>query len=290
VSMGNVEVVKGEFGDERTLQEALAGVRSVVHCAGRAHRLKEVAADPLAEFRRVNVEATMRVAEAALGSGVECLVFMSSVAAVGPEDSGYLSEDVRPDPATPYGLSKLEAEVALQQLVAGSGLRCPILRPPMVYGPGMRGNPLRLFDWLDRGFPLPFGAIDNSRTMLYVGNLVSAVRALLGSAEAVTGTYFVGDLEPLSTPGFVRRAARALERTPRLVPVPAAVLRGSAWAGDRLRRWLPVPLTSDSLASLCGSLVLDTSKLARATGFRPDISVDEGLDATADWYRHERRP
>jgi nucleoside-diphosphate-sugar epimerase len=244
--------------------------------------LRESAADPAAEFARDNVDLTARVFDAAAAAGSHTFVLVSSAAAVAGPAAGTVGADAAPRPTTPYGASKLAAEAVVRRGATAGGMRALILRPPMVYGPGMKGNPLRLFALIDRGLPLPLGAVHNRRSMLYVGNLVDAIAAAL--ATGLDGTHAVTDAEALSSPEFVRRAARALGRPARLVAVPPVLLRALGGAGDWVQRVIPSPVTSATFASLLGSLVLDDSAFRAATGWRPRHSVDEGLRDTADWY------
>lgn len=278
------EVVVPDLLHGDALERALAGCDAVAHLAGRAHVLRERARDPAAEFWRANVDVTRRALDAADTAGARVFLLMSSVAAIASPDADVVDGAAPPRPATPYGASKRAAEEFVRRGAAPRGLRAPILRPPMVYGPGMQGNPLRLFRLVDRGLPLPLGSVRNRRSMLYVGNLVSAAVAALES-PAADGTYAVTDGAPLSTPDFVRRAARALGRPARLVAVPPALLRGAGAAGDRLARLVPVPVTRATLESLLGSLVLDDAPFRAATGWRPRHTVDDALRHTAAWYR-----
>lgn len=269
--------------DRRALARAVADCEAVVHLAGRAHVLRDQAADPATEFQRANVDVTECAVDTAVAAGVHTFVFLSSVAAVAGPAAGLVENATVPSPTTPYGASKLAAERLVQQRADASGLRAVIFRPPMVYGPGMKGNPLRLFRVIDRGLPLPLGAVRNCRSMLYVGNLVDATVAALG-APAAAGTYAVTDGDALSTPEFVRRAAEALGRPARLLPVPPALLRALGVAGDRLSRLIPSPVTSATVESLAGTLVLDDAPLRAATGWRPRHGAEAALRATADWY------
>ncbi len=281
------ERIVADLADRDALARAAAGCDAVVHLAGRAHVLRETAADPGAAFHRANVDGTASALAAARAAGARRFVLLSSAAAVGPADAGCVDDATPARPASPYGASKLAAE----ELVRGAagGTLGTILRPPMVYGPGMKGNPLRLFRLLDRGLPLPLGAVRNRRSTLYVGNLVDAVAAAL-AAPGAAGTFAVTDGEALSTPDFVRRAARALGRPARLVPVPPAALRALGAAGDRLARLMPAPVTSATFDSLVGSLVLDDRALRAATGWAPRHTVDDALRHTAAWYRGAAAP
>jgi nucleoside-diphosphate-sugar epimerase len=260
--------IAGDY-DRRALLE---DIDVVVHLAGIAHR----AADE-AEIRRVNVSATVRLAEAAAGL-VRRFVFLSSVKVHG-EDSGSAaySESSPLLPQDLYGKSKLEAEQALTELADRKGLELVIVRPPLVYGPGVKANFLRLLGWIDAGRPLPFGSVHNRRTLIGLGNLADAVAHCAEHPQA-RGPYLVGDEEIVSTPELAERIARALGRKARLFPVPPALLRiaGSVTGhGGEIRR-------------LTGNLVVDATHARQALGWRPLRSLDQGLEETARWYKSVR--
>ncbi len=263
--------------DGKAVGAAVVGADVVVHLAARVHVMQETAVDPLAEFRRANVDATRVLGEAAAAAGVLDLVLASSVKAVGGETATPWTEGTVPRPVDAYGRSKLEAEQVTRDLALRRGLRVSVLRLPLVYGPEVRGNMLRLFALVDRGIPLPFGAVRNRRSMLYVGNLVAAVKAVLERPQAGFRTFFVTDLRDLSLPELLRLIAGALGRRARLLPVPPGLLR--------------LILPSAEAGRLIGSLAVDASSLSRETGYGAPCTVEEGLRATAEWYRSTaRRP
>jgi nucleoside-diphosphate-sugar epimerase len=260
--------------DREAVRAAVAGVDAVVHLAARVHVMGESAADPLAEFRRANVESTAVLADEAGGAGVRQLVLASTVKTVGEGNSTAWTEDTPAAPADPYGTSKLEAERVVRETAERYGTRAAVLRFPLVYGPGVKGNMLRLFALVDRGVPLPFGSVANRRSMLYVGNLVAAVRVVLESPFDGTEAFFVTDGRDLSLPALIRLIGEALGKPARLLSVPPSLLR--------------LVLPAAEAERLIGSLTVDGSKLSRMTGYRPPHSVEEGLRATADWYRTTR--
>lgn len=276
--------IRGELGDREALDRALDGVDAVVHLAARVHVMEETAADPLAEFRRTNVEGTRLLLERARAAGVRRFVFLSSVKAMGEANGAPWTEDDPPAPADPYGASKLEAEAVVRE-AAGSGLQATALRVPLVYGPGMKGNMLRLFDAVDRGHPLPFGRVRNRRSLLYVGNLVQAVRAVLSLPGPGYRLFLASDGEDVSTPELVRAIAVALGRPARLLPVPSALFRAAGRVGDALGRIAPFPVGSAVVDRLLGSLTVDPGKLFREAGFTPPFTLAEGLAHSAGWYR-----
>jgi nucleoside-diphosphate-sugar epimerase len=261
--------------DRAAVGATVAGADAIVHLAARVHVMREPAADPLAEFRRANVDATRVLGEEAAAAGVSHLVLASTVKAVGEETVTPWTEDTPPQPVDPYGRSKLEAEQLLRELAGRSAIGVSALRLPLVYGPGVKGNMLRLFALVDRGIPLPFGAVRNRRSMLYVGNLVAGVRAVLERPAAGFRAFFATDLRDVSLPDLIRLIGVALGRPARLLPVPPGLLR--------------LLLPSAEAGRLIGSLAVDASSLARATGYRPAFTIEQGLRDTAEWYRSAAR-
>lgn len=271
------------------MNRAMAGATAVVHLAAKVHaRGRQAKAD---EFRRVNVEGTVRVIEEAAKAGVERVIVMSSVKAVG-NDSGdaVWTEATDPAPADPYGSSKLEAERLALKHAKSAGLDLVVLRLPVVFGPGMKANMLRLFSAVAQGVPLPFGAIRNRRSLLYVGHLCAGVAAVLEARQRCGGIYFLCETESVSTPSLVNGIANAMQRPARVFPVPVPVLRGVGRLGDVLGRGLSRwPITSETIDALTGSLAVDSSKFRGTFGFRPVTSLAESLRETAGWYVTLRR-
>jgi nucleoside-diphosphate-sugar epimerase len=278
---GAVPVPARNLDDVGAIREAVRGVEGVVHLAARVHQHSEP--DDKAA-RAVNVEGTHRLLQEAIAAGVRDFVFASSVKAVGERADSAWTESTPPAPVDPYGRTKLEAEGIVRDLATRHGIHAPILRLPLVYGPGMKGNALRLFRLVDREWPLPLGLVRNRRSLLFTGNLVAALFATL-EAPAGNDTFFVSDAESPSTPELVTAIARALERPPRLVPLPVGLLRAAGRAGDLVARALPFPLTSEAVGRLTDSLVVDSSRLSRSTGYAPPYSMAQGLEIAAKWYR-----
>ena len=269
--------------DRQGLANALAGADGVIHLAARVHQAPSAAGDDdAAGFRAVNVEGTRTFLDLALAAGVQTFVLASSTKAVGEGGDAPYTENTPPAPADAYGRSKLEAERIVR--ASANRLHAPVLRLPLVYGPGMKANALRLFDAVARGTPLPLGAVHNRRSFLFTGNLTAAVLAVL-QHESGSDTFFVSDGEDLSTAELARRIGLALGRPARLLPIPPAALRVAGLAGDLIARVTRWPLTSSAVDRLVGSLAVDSARLSRATGFRPPHSVDDGLRITAQWYR-----
>lgn len=263
----------GDIGPGTEWGPALEGADAVVHLAARVHMMSDAAADPLAEYRRVNVEGTLRLARQAAAAGVPRLVFASSVKVNGegtPPGTAWRETDP-PAPADPYGVSKHEAE---QALAATAGIETAVVRPPLVYGPGVGANFLRLMGAVHRGVPLPLGAVDNRRSLVYVENLADVLALCVSHPHAAGGTFLVSDGPPLSTPELIRALGRALGRRPRLVPVPCALLRGAASLVGR----------GPAVERLCGSLVVDDSYVRAALDWRPPFDAEAGLARTARAY------
>jgi len=258
----------GNTLDPQAWCAGVAGVDSVVHCAARVHVLREDAADPLADFRRANVQATQALAQAALSAGVRRFVFVSSVGVNGAQTSQRpFRADDPPAPHSPYAQSKLEAEQALQALTQGQTMQTVIVRPPLVYGAGAPGNFARMLDALRRGLPLPLGAIDNRRSLVAIDNLISLLHACATHPQAAGNTFMVSDGEDLSTTQLLQRLGQALGRPARLFPVPAALLRVAAAMLGR----------SDLARQLTGSLQVDIGATRQKLGWSPPQSLDAAL-------------
>ncbi len=267
----------GDVGAGTDWRSALEGISCVVHLAARTHVLRETAADALAEYRRVNVEGTRALAEQAARAGARRLVFMSSVKVNGEATDRPYTENDAPRPEDAYGLSKWETEQALARIAAGTGLEVVVLRPPLVFGPGVKGNFLRLMDLVARRLPLPLASITNRRSLIYAGNLADAVVGAIDAPRAAGRTYLLADGEDVSTPDLVRALARALGIRPRLLPCPLAMLQlGAALTGKRAE-----------LARLTGSLQVDGSRARHELDWLPRVDLARGLTETARWY-HSR--
>jgi len=271
---GVTEYIVPDLIASRELSAAAQGCDAVAHLAGRAHILDDPSADPLAEFRRVNVLGTEAVLAAAMAGGVTRFLMVSSVKVHG--DGGGLSpyrpSDL-PAPVDPYGVSKLEAEQAAGAYA--NRMAVSVLRPPLVYGPGVRGNFRRLLRLLDRSrrVPLPLGGLRNRRSLVFVGNLASAITHLLEIGPNARGTYLVSDGDDLTTTQLLEMTGQALAAPPVLVPIPAWVVRAAGWVLGR----------SAEVQRLTGTLTVDIAALTE-TGWRPPFSVAAGLAATASWW------
>jgi nucleoside-diphosphate-sugar epimerase len=274
--------------DGEGVARAVAGVDAVVHLAARVHVMRETVADPLAAFRRVNVDGTRHLAEAAVSAGAGRFVLASSVKAAGESAARPLTEADPPAPTDPYGISKLEAERCAAEIGTAAGMSTVALRLPLVYGPGVGANFLRLMELVDRRVPLPFGAVRNRRSLAFVGNVAAAVQAVLEAEPVGAETFFVSDQDDVSTPELIREIGRALGRRPLLLPVPPAAFRAAGRVGDVLSRFVPSPLSTPAVSRLVGSLAVDSSALSRRTGFSPPCTLREGVKRTAEWFRTAR--
>ncbi|TQV83955.1 NAD-dependent epimerase/dehydratase family protein [Denitrobaculum tricleocarpae] len=262
LELSNIETfITGDLNGRSDWRAALSGADAVVHCAARVHILEETAADPLEAFRRVNVEGTRALARQALEAGVKHFIFLSSIGARVAHDS--------PD-ATPYQISKLEAEQALHEVAGDSGMSLTCLRPPLIYGPEAPGNFALLIKVIERGLPLPLASIRNRRAFLYIGNLCDAVGRCLEQPAGQKRCYEIADGPGVSTPKLIRALAAALGRPARLWPCPLWLLRLAGKVTGR----------SAAIERLTGSLELDSEPLKRDIDWTPPFDLDAGLAAS----------
>ena len=270
---GEVATV-GDIDGTTDWGEALRSIQTVVHLAARTHVLRETASDPLAAYRRINVEGTRRLATQAAAAGARRLVFLSSIKVNGERTTGRpYTEDDTPQPEDAYGVTKWGAEQALRTIERETGLQVVILRPPLVYGPGVKGNFLRLMKLIARGWPLPLASVHNQRSLIYVGNLVDAILACIQVPAAAGRTYLVSDGTDTSTPELLRSLARALGISPWLFPFPPSLLMMAATViGKR-----------EEAGRLLGSLQVESARIRRELGWQPAHTMDEGLSETARW-------
>ena len=257
-------------------RSTVAGATAVVHCAAHVHQLRETAANALSEFRKVNRHATEALAKQARDAGVSRFVFLSSIKVNGETtaaDRPFRADDT-PRPSDPYGLSKWEAERLLRRIESESALKVVVIRPPLVYGPGVRANFRNMMDAVRRGLPLPLGAIHNRRSIVALDNLVDLVALTLRHDAAPGETFLVSDGEDLSTTDLLRRVGAALGRPARLLPVPASLIRAAARVAGRA-----------ALAQrLCDSLQVDIGPTRLRLGWQPPARVDDVLVRTAQHF------
>lgn len=268
-------VVTGDLSRDTDWPSVIPGVDAIIHLAARVHVMNETDSDPLLAFRALNVDATVGLARSAAQLGVKRLLYVSSIKVNGEATGArpFSPEDV-PNPQDPYGMSKWEAEQALWKIAEETGLEVTVVRPPLVYGPGVGGNFARLLKLVRSGIPLPFGTVDNRRSMVYVGNLASALIVCATHAAAAGRTYLVSDGEDLSTPSLISHLAQLVGNRGRLLPVPVSLLR---LAGK-------ITGKQGEVDRLIGSLTVDSTALRTSLGWVPPFTVVEGLAQTAQWF------
>lgn len=274
------DIVVGEIGPETPWVRALTGVRAIVHLAAHVHQMASTA-QTSAKYHEVNTAGTTHLARQAGAAGVQRFIFLSSVKVNGEStaiDRCFTEMDI-PDPQDDYGRSKWLAEQGLHEIASANGMSVTILRPPLVYGPGVRANFLALLGLAASGLPLPFGSIKNLRSFIFVENLVGAIMLALHRSSPGIGTYLISDGQDLSTPDLVARCRREFGVARRLPCVPVAVLKA---AGRILgmNRQLP---------RLIGSLRVDSSLAAAQLGWRPQMKVDDSIRQTCEWFRDSGR-
>ena len=239
--------------------------------------MNDSAKGSLNEFRKVNVEGTLNLARQAADAQAKRFIFISSIKVNGEStDPGkpFTVED-QPNPMDPYGISKWETEVGLHQVAKETGLEVVVIRPPLVYGPGVRANFLRMMRWINSGAPLPLGAIHNKRSLVALDNLVDLIVTCIEHPAAANQTFLAGDGEDLSTTELLQRIGKALGKPARLIPFPASML---TFVASLLGKW-------DVAHRLCGSLQVDISKARTLLGWEPPVSLDEGLRKVAEDFK-----
>ena len=271
-------VIIGPINGQTKWNEAVAGVDIVVHLAARVHVMSESQSGQIEAYRTVNVDGTGHLAESAVRAGVRRLVFLSSIKVNGEENPTTYSEHCLPSPEDAYGISKMEAERALEEIADRSEMEVVILRPPLVYGPGVKANFLALMRLVSQKIPLPLGSVKNQRSLIYLGNLVDGIQCCMVHPSAAGQTYLVSDDQDLSTPELIRFLAFSLNTKIRLLPCPPFLIRsiaaslGKSYAANRL----------------LGSLTVDISKIRNELSWNPPISVESGMLTTAKWFQEER--
>ena len=270
----------GDLGEGIDWSHAVYGVDAIVHAAARVHVMDDDAVDPLAEFRAVNVAGTIHLAREAARADVRRFVFVSSIKVNGEQtapDRPFTAHD-SPTPADPYGVSKLEAEQGLRVVARETGLEVVIIRPVLVYGPGVRANFRAMMRWIHRGIPLPLGAIHNRRSLVALDNLVDLAVRTLTHPAAANQTFLVSDGEDLSTTELLRRTAAAMGKRARLIPVPSSLLATAARVAGK----------GNVANRLLGSLTVDIAKTRELIGWSPPMNVDRALEMTvAHYLAHE---
>jgi UDP-glucose 4-epimerase len=264
----------GEISPTTDWSSVIPGVDCVIHLAARVHLMQDSATDPLAAYRAANTASTLNLARQAATAGVRRFLFLSSIKVNGEgRDTPYTERDI-PAPTDPYAISKWEAEQGLLEIAAQTGMEVVILRPPLIYGAGVKANFLRLLQWVEKGIPLPFGAVTNQRSLVALPNLIDLITTCINHPAAANQTFIVSDGEDLSTTELLQRLSHALGKPARLLPIPQS--------------WLETALTllgKRAIAQrLCGNLQVDISKTRALLGWTPPISVDAALRQTAQAY------
>ncbi len=263
------EFVVGDLADETNWAKALCQQEVVIHAAARAHIMKDGLSDPFGEYRRVNVDGTLNLAKQAVVFGVKRFIFISSIKVNGEatRNGNFFAASDAPAPEDAYGLSKLEAERGLIQLATETDMEVVIIRPPLIYGPGVKGNFASMVKLVEKGVPLPLGAIHNKRSLVGIDNLVDLIIRCIDHPAAANQVFLAGDGEDLSTTELLRGVGRAMGKPARLIPVPAGLLQLGATV-----------LGKKAMAQrLLGSLQVDISKTCELLDWKPPYTVEEGL-------------
>ena len=271
----------GDLSENNDWRQALQDIDVVVHCAARAHIMNDEAIDPLAAFRKVNTAGTLNLARQAADTGVKRFIFISSIKVNGEMTMpGQLFQpNDKYIPTDPYGLSKYEAEQGLLALAQETGMEVVIVRPPLVYGPGVRANFASMLKWINKGVPLPFGTVHNQRSLVALDNLVSFIIHCIDHPKAANEAFLISDSEDVSTTELLRKVANAFGKKPMLLPIPVWLMSFVAKLVGK----------GDVANRLFGSLQVDSSKARDLLGWQPVITMDEQLKKTADAYlEHEK--
>lgn len=270
-------IVVGAIDSETNWADALRDVDVVIHLAARVHVMRESASDPLAEFLKVNLHGTSNLARQAACWGAKRLVYVSSIKVNGEQTSATQSftELDEPSPQDFYSISKWQAEQALWRIAQETGLEIVIVRPPLVYGPDVKGNFAQMLAVAAKRIPLPFASVHNRRSLIYLGNLVDALIACSTHPVAAGQTYLVCDGEDVSTPDLLRQLCDAMGYAAHLLPFPPGWLRTLGKLAGK----------SDQVERLLGSLQVDSGKIRRDLNWVPPYTLQQGLQATAESHR-----
>ena len=270
------EMITCDLESADNLDHLTTGCDAIVHLAGRAHVMSDDPATSESLYLSANVDVTRRLAQSAARTGVKRMILMSSVKVNGESttiDSPFTSQDT-PNPQDPYGRSKTQAEQTLWDVASTSGLEGVVIRPPLVYGPGVRANFASLIGIVDRGIPLPLGSIQNKRSFVSVDNLIDCIETTLQTPNAGGQTFLVSDGQDLSTPELIRAIASSLHKSPMLIPIPTALLKLAATtAGKR-----------NAYDRLCGSLTVDIALTKQKLSWTPPFTVQDSLQRTVDAF------
>lgn len=277
--LGDLPVRLPTRADLSNCEKMLLGITTVVHLAARVHVMQETEAHSLAAFRAVNVEGTLNLARKAVAAGVKRFVFISSAKVNGEfthPGRAFTEADI-PNPQDAYSRSKHEAEQGLRRLAETFAMEVVIIRPPLVYGPGVKANFAALMRAVQRGWPLPLGMVHNQRSLVALDNLVDFIITCVTHPQAANQTFLVSDGQDLSTTELLRSMARAEGVRSRLLPMPVCALQVGAYLfGKR-----------DAVHRLCGNLQVDISKARDLLGWEPPVAAEEGLRRTMEWGRRQ---
>ena len=269
----------GDIGPHTEWNAALSGVDTVIHLAARAHVLEDGASNNFAAYRGVNVAATQTLAQAAASMDVHRFLFLSSIKVIGEGRISAYTEGDECNPSGPYAVSKCEAERALHAIADQTSLEVVILRPPLVYGPGVKANFLQLLKLVDKGIPLPLAGVKNQRSLIYLENLLDAIITCIRQHKAAGQTYLVSDGNDISTPGLIKKIALALGKPSLVFPFPIKLLRMFAKIIGKI----------DAANRLVDSLTVNISKIRSELDWTPPFTMEDGLKETAKWYLKEFR-
>ncbi|MGB5620195.1 MAG: SDR family oxidoreductase [Desulfobacterales bacterium] len=276
---GVKSVIIGDVSAATDWGADLQGIDTVLHLAARVHVMKDSSVEPLQAYREVNVQGTERLARQAADAGVNRFIFLSTVKVNGEENRKAYTESDRPSPMDSYGISKMEAELKLRKIAAETEMAVVILRPPLVYGPGVKANFLKLLQAIDYRMPLPFAGVKNQRSLIYVGNLVDAIVSCVLHPNAPGQTFLVSDGKDVSTPELIRMVAAAFQKQPRLFRFPPLAL----YIAGRLSGKGP------AVDRLIGSLTVDTGKIKNELGWTAPFTLEKGLQDTVFWYKRIKK-
>ena len=270
------EMITCDLESADNLDHLTTGCDAIVHLAGRAHVMSDDPATSESLYLSANVDVTRRLAQSAARTGVKRMILMSSVKVNGESttiDSPFTSQD-RPNPQDPYGRSKTQAEQTLWDVTSTSELEGVVIRPPLVYGPGVRANFASLIGIVDRGMPLPLGSIHNTRSFVAIDNLIDCIETTLQTPNAGGQTFLVSDGQDLSTPELIRAIASSLHKSPMLIPIPTALLKLAATTAGR----------RNAYDRLCGSLTVDIALTKQKLSWTPPFTVQDSLQRTVDAF------
>ena len=269
----NVQELRiSDIGFNTDWSSALSKVDIVIHLAARVHVMNDKSGNPLQEYRLANVASTLNLAKQAATAGVRRFIYLSSIKVNGEETlpGQSFSESSAPNPLDPYAISKYEAEEGLKSICEQTGMECVIIRPPLIYGPGVKANYQKLIDFVKKSIPLPFGCVSNQRSMLALDNLVDFIILAASHPRAANQTFLLSDGQDLSSKELVEKIAFALGRAPRLLPVPVSFLRLLGFLTGRRA----------AIDRLLGSLQIDSSKARQLLDWTPPVTVEKGIELT----------